>query len=118
MGLHLQQDNTSREGKNQYIIRFAIMLILLGVFRWVTLGFLRTGHSHDNIDQLFAQAGGVRNEAPTPQTSAFPKIGKRRRMTYESAQHASGAVRRLHAAWTRKICDDVSRFPKTWTFGV
>lgn len=55
MGLHIQQDNCSREGKNQFVLRFCIILILLGTFRWCCLGFLRTGHTHENIDQLFAQ---------------------------------------------------------------
>jgi hypothetical protein len=55
LGLHIQQDNTSREGKNQFILRFAAMMVLLKIFRWVTLGFLRMGHTHDNLDQIFAQ---------------------------------------------------------------
>jgi len=31
------------------------MLVWLGIVRWVTFGFLRVGHTHENIDQLFAQ---------------------------------------------------------------
>jgi len=30
-------------------------MVLLGIMRWVSFGFLRTGHTHENIDQLFAQ---------------------------------------------------------------
>ena len=42
LGLHLQQDNTSRECKNQKTLKFAIALVAKGVFRWITLGFLIT----------------------------------------------------------------------------
>jgi len=55
LGLHVQQDNCCREGKNQHMLRFGIMLVVLGVYRWVSFCYLRTGHSHENIDQVFAQ---------------------------------------------------------------
>ena len=55
LGLHLQQDNTSRECKNQLILRWACKLVALGVFQWVTLAYLRTGHTHENIDGTFGQ---------------------------------------------------------------
>jgi hypothetical protein len=59
LGVHIQQDNTSREGKNQFLLRWCILLIIFGCVRWCTLGFLRTGHTHENIDQLFAQVCAV-----------------------------------------------------------
>ena len=52
---HLQQDNCFREGKNQYMASFALMLTILGVFRATSLGFLRTAHSHEDVDQVFGQ---------------------------------------------------------------
>jgi hypothetical protein len=55
MGLHLQQDNTSRECKNSLILRFASKLVALGIFRWVTLGYLPTGHTHENLDGTYGQ---------------------------------------------------------------
>lgn len=55
LGLHLQQDNCYREGKNQFIVNFLLLLTVLGVYRWTSLGFLRTAHSHDDIDQCFGQ---------------------------------------------------------------
>ena len=55
MGLHLQQDNTSRECKNQKILKWAIKLVSLGVFRWVTLNYLTIGHTHDDLDGTFGQ---------------------------------------------------------------
>ena len=55
MGLHLQQDNTSRECKNQKILKWAIKLVSLGVFKWVTLNYLTIGHTHDDLDATFGQ---------------------------------------------------------------
>lgn len=45
-GFVLQQDNTYREGKNQYGIAFLILLVVLHIFRWTISNFLRPGHSH------------------------------------------------------------------------
>ena len=45
LGLHIQADNCSREGKNQYVIKWCALNVLIGTFRWISLGFLRTGHS-------------------------------------------------------------------------
>ena len=55
MTLHLQQDNCPREGKNRYVLGFMLLLQVLGVFRYTVLGFLRTAHSHDDVDQVFGQ---------------------------------------------------------------
>ena len=55
-GLHLQQDNTSRECRNKWIIMWAAMLVALGVFRWVTLAYHQVGHTHEDIDGTFGQA--------------------------------------------------------------
>lgn len=53
--LHLQQDNTCRECKNQLIVKFAAKLVALKVFESVTLSYLVTGHTHENIDGTFGQ---------------------------------------------------------------
>lgn len=45
LGMHLQQDNCSREGKNTFLFAFCVSLVVRGVFRFASLGFLRTGHS-------------------------------------------------------------------------
>ena len=55
MTLHVQQDNCAREGKNKYVLAFMLLLQILGVFRYTVLGFLRTAHSHDDVDQVFGQ---------------------------------------------------------------
>ena len=54
-GLHLQQDNTCRECKNQKLLKWAIKVIALGVFRWLTLSYLTTGHTHEDLDATFGQ---------------------------------------------------------------
>jgi hypothetical protein len=55
LGLHHQQDNCGREGKNQLMLRFLIMLVALGIFRWCVLAFQRSGHSHGELDAIFGQ---------------------------------------------------------------
>ena len=55
LGLHLQQDNTCRECKNQKILKWACKLVALGVFQWVSLNYLITGHTHENLDATFGQ---------------------------------------------------------------
>jgi len=52
LGLHLQQDNCSRECKNTYMMNFMVVLVLLGVFKWAVLAYLRKGHTHESIDQV------------------------------------------------------------------
>lgn len=51
--LHVQSDNTSRELKNSTTLRFLSTLVSHGIVESATLGNLRTGHSHEDIDQLF-----------------------------------------------------------------
>ena len=53
--LHLQLDNSCRENKNQKVFRWAMMLIQKGVFRSITLAFLRKGHTHEDLDGVFGQ---------------------------------------------------------------
>jgi hypothetical protein len=53
--LHIQQDNTSRECKNQLILKFCLKLVALNIFASVTLSYLITGHTHENIDGTFGQ---------------------------------------------------------------
>lgn len=44
-GINLQQDNTYREGKNQYVTAFACLTVCLGALRHCTCSYLRVGHS-------------------------------------------------------------------------
>ena len=45
LGCVLQQDNTYREGKNQFMAAFMIILVAINVFRFCVLGYLVVGHS-------------------------------------------------------------------------
>ena len=43
LNLHIQSDNCSREGKNQYLVVFASVLVSLSVFKSVSLEFMTKG---------------------------------------------------------------------------
>eukprot|EP00435_Cladocopium_sp_Y103_P036678 s460_g9.t1 len=66
--LHIQHDGTPREAKNQYYSRYLIALVILGVFRQTCISFLRPGHSHEDLDQVFSQVGSMlsHSEFATP----------------------------------------------------
>ncbi|CAK9008227.1 unnamed protein product [Durusdinium trenchii] len=53
-GLMVQQDNTYREGKNRHYLAFHVLLVSLKVLRWSVCSYLRVGHSHEDIDQVFS----------------------------------------------------------------
>ena len=53
--LYLHLDNTSRENKNQIVFGYLNMLVELGIFHKVKVGFLLVGHTHDRIDQIFTR---------------------------------------------------------------
>jgi len=52
--LYLQLDNTSHENKNQVLLGYLNMLIQLGIFKKVKVGFLVVRHTHDHIDKMFS----------------------------------------------------------------
>ena len=52
--LVLQADNTVAQTKNQYAAAFCSQLVGMQKFSTVTLNFLMVGHTHEDIDQLFA----------------------------------------------------------------
>lgn len=66
--LHVQHDGTPREAKNQYYCRYLISLVVLRVFRQTCISFLRPGHSHEDLDQVFSQVGSMlsHSEFATP----------------------------------------------------
>lgn len=53
--LVIQCDNTYREVKNNHIFRWAAAVVSCGLVRSLTVSSLRSGHSHEDIDQLFGQ---------------------------------------------------------------
>ena len=52
--LVLQADNTVAQTKNQYASAFCSQMVGMQKFSTVTLNFLMVGHTHEDIDQLFA----------------------------------------------------------------
>ena len=53
---HIVSDNTSRECKNNTQLRLLSALTSHGVIKGGSLRNLRSGHSHEDIDQLFGSA--------------------------------------------------------------
>lgn len=51
---HLQGDNTSREVKNSTLMRFLSALTSHKICQSTSMGHLRSGHSHDDVDQMFS----------------------------------------------------------------
>ena len=58
--LHLwvQCDNTSRELKNNCTLRFLTGLVSSSALKGAKVSCLRTGHSHEDVDQLFGDLAG------------------------------------------------------------
>ena len=47
--LLLQLDNAASDNKNHYVFMFLSLLIVLGVFTTIEVGFLLVGHTHEDI---------------------------------------------------------------------
>lgn len=47
-------DNTVKSAKNQHVVLFLAYLVSRGLFKSATLFHLMVGHTHEDIDQLFA----------------------------------------------------------------
>jgi hypothetical protein len=47
-------DNAAGECKNQWMFRFLGLLVLHGVFQYITVSTMLVGHTHDIVDQLFS----------------------------------------------------------------
>lgn len=53
--LYLQLDNTTKQNKGRYLKAFLAILVHLGLFTRVIVGYLPVGHTHEDIDQLFSR---------------------------------------------------------------
>lgn len=51
--LHIQADNTSREVKNGMVLRWLCGQVSASLLSSAECNFLRSGHSHEDIDQMF-----------------------------------------------------------------
>jgi hypothetical protein len=52
--IYLQLENNSHENKNQIVFGYLSMLVEMGIFQKVKVGFLLVGHTHDHIDEMFS----------------------------------------------------------------
>ena len=48
--LFLELDNSAKDNKNWYVIAFCLLLIARRIFKEVTVGFLKVGHTYKDID--------------------------------------------------------------------
>ena len=55
--LILHFDNTSKEGRNSMLLRFAAALVSSGRMDEVSLALYRVGHTHNRLDQRFGSMG-------------------------------------------------------------
>ena len=53
--LSIQADNTCRELKNNPVFRWAALQTSAGNLRSASVRFLRSGHSHEDVDQIFGR---------------------------------------------------------------
>jgi hypothetical protein len=51
--LHL--DNAASDNNNHYLLMFLSLLIALGVFITIEVGFLLVGHTHEDIDGTYGR---------------------------------------------------------------
>ena len=56
---HFQFDNAPNNMKNQKMIRWAIVMVLFGRAKCVRLGYLRKGHTHEDIDAFYGQLTAI-----------------------------------------------------------
>ena len=66
--LVLQHDNTCREFKNHSGLRFCASQVSSKNLMGVTCSFLRTGHTHEDIDQMFSRMSKHLQRVPVLQT--------------------------------------------------
>lgn len=53
--INIHGDNTPRELKNNHTMRFIVAQVSAGNIRSASMKFLRCGHSHEDIDQIFSR---------------------------------------------------------------
>ena len=61
----IQLDNTAKQNKSKFIFGFLGHLIAASVVQEVIVSFLQSGHTHEDVDQLFSRTSGAlkRNDA-------------------------------------------------------
>jgi hypothetical protein len=68
--LYLQLDNCSRENKNKnkYMFAYLAWLMKQKIFSLIQVSFLPTGHTHEDVDQMFSTFGIGKRATPSVAT--------------------------------------------------
>ena len=66
--LIINSDNTTRESKNQFFLCSECILVAQDKFEVVHQEFLKTGHTHNELDQRFGTVATTLNRAPILET--------------------------------------------------
>ena len=113
LNLHVQTDNCFREGKNRFLLNWGLLLVVLGIFRSVCFGYLRTAHSHEDVDQVFGQLARYLAGRTIHSAEAMVNFIQNATSRKASAAETSGPSR-LHGsdAFTYKL-DEVTSW-KPW----
>ena len=93
LGIHLQQDNCYREGKNRFMVNLMLSLVILGVCRYASLGYLRTSHSHEDIDQCFGQVARLLMGKACSSATEMASILEDAMQSGQQASESSGRIR-------------------------
>ncbi len=64
----IQSDNTTRETRNQNLLKWAAHLICSEIFDSVTFCFYKVGHTHCEVDQRFSVLAHCLNQCTGLQT--------------------------------------------------
>ena len=109
---HLQQDNCYREGKNQYVLSMMVLLVILGVFRVTSMGFLRTGHSHEDLDQCFGQLARLLRSKAFNSANELVEVIRRASEAPAASAQAEKAESRIGGGSRVTVCklDEVSKW--------
>lgn len=96
----LQHDNTCREFKNNNGLRWGCSQVSCKNIKTLTCSYLRTGHTHEDIDQTFGALSSYLNrvrrlQTPEDVVQTIKQFCAKRKFPFESEQHvfAMEAVR-------------------------
>ena len=90
--INIQSDNTPREIKNNHSMRWLICQVSCSNIKSASLRYLRTGHSHEDVDQCFGRLAKhlarVRNiETPQDFVRIVKSFADNMRRPHESASY-------------------------------
>jgi hypothetical protein len=59
--VHIQLDNTTSHNKNSYILKMLISMISLKMWTSASMGFLRVGHTHEDVGAIDPKVNTMEN---------------------------------------------------------